>query len=97
MAKKPRRYYWLKDYDSIALQQACIHLNRAFQNFFAPKLPARYPRFKRKHAKQSSYHCTSIVHERLANARVDFQHKLSRQFIDDNQAVVVETLKVKTC
>ena len=35
------------------------------------------------------------AHERLANARADFQHKLSRQFIDDNQAVVVETLKVK--
>ena len=35
------------------------------------------------------------AHERLANARADFQHKLSRQLIDDNQAVVVETLKVK--
>ena len=31
----------------------------------------------------------------LANTRADFQHKLSRQLIDDNQAVVVETLKVK--
>ena len=35
------------------------------------------------------------AHERLANVRADFQHKLSRQLIDDNQAVVVETLKVK--
>ena len=35
------------------------------------------------------------AHERLAYARADFQHKLSRQLIDDNQAVVVETLKVK--
>ncbi|OOV85820.1 transposase, partial [Oceanospirillum linum] len=35
------------------------------------------------------------AHERLANARADFQHKLSRQLIDENQAVVVETLKVK--
>ncbi|MCL5427265.1 MAG: transposase [Gammaproteobacteria bacterium] len=215
VAKKSRKYHWLKDYDSIALQQACINLDRAFQRFFDPKLPARYPRFKRKHGKQSSYHCTSInagedcikvpkltpikarlhreltgtlksitltrtttgkyyasllvddgvetpaplhtvdsvlgvdmglthlaidsngqkianprflkraranlrrqqkilsrcqkgskgrakarlklakAHERLANARADFQHKLSRQLIDDNQAVVVETLKVK--
>ena len=31
----------------------------------------------------------------MAYARADFQHKLSRQLIDDNQAVVVETLKVK--
>ncbi|MYL23171.1 IS200/IS605 family element transposase accessory protein TnpB [Halomonas alkaliantarctica] len=215
VAKKSRKYHWLKDYDSIALQQACINLDRAFQNFFDPKLPARYPRFKRKYGKQSSYHCTGIkvgegeikipkltpikarlhreiagtlksitltrtttgkyyasllvddgakapaplqnlqmvigldmglahlaidsrghkvpnprflkraranlrrkqkalsrcqkgskgrakarlklakAHEHLANARADFQHKLSRQLIDDNQAVVVETLKVK--
>ncbi|UYO73923.1 transposase [Halomonas qinghailakensis] len=215
VAKKSRKYHWLKDFDSIALQQACINLDRAFQNFFNPQLKARYPRFKRKHGKQSSYHCTGIklgegeikipkltsikarlhreitgtlksitltrtttgkyyasvlvddgeeapaplqtvdavlgvdmglihlaidseghktpnprflkrartnlrrkqkalsrcqkgskgrakarltlakAHERLANARADFQHKLSRQFIDDNQAVVVETLKVK--
>ena len=215
VAKKSRKYPWLKDYDSIALQQACINLDRAFQNFFNPQLKARYPRFKRKHGKQSSYHCTGIklgegdikipkltpikarlhreitgtlksitltrtttgkyyasvlvedsmeapaplhtvdtvlgvdmglthlaidsegnktdnprflkraqsnlrrkqkalsrcqkgskgrakarvklakAHERLANTRADFQHKLSRQLIDDNQAVVVETLKVK--
>ena len=215
VAKKSRKYHWLKDFDSIALQQACINLDKAFQNFFDPKLPARYPRFKRKHGKQSSYHCTSVsagenwikvpkmkplkarvhrelngklksvtlsrsvtgkyyasllvedglqtpaplhsvdtvlgvdmglthlaidsegnktanprflkraqsnlrrkqkalsrcqkgskgrtkarlklakAHERLANTRADFQHNLSRQLIDENQAVVVETLKVK--
>lgn len=215
VAKKSRKYHWLKGFDSIALQQACINLDKAFQNFFDPKLPARYPRFKRKHGKQSSYHCTSIsagdswiklpkmkpikarihreltgqlksitlsrtatgkyyaslltedgleapapaqtvdtvlgvdvglthlaidsegnktanprflkraqanlrgkqkalsrcqkgskgrakaqllvarAHERLANTRADFQHNLSRQFIDENQAVAVETLKVK--
>jgi putative transposase len=35
------------------------------------------------------------AHERLANTRADFQHKLSRQLTDESQAVVVETLKVK--
>ena len=215
LAKKSRKYHWLKDFDSIALQQACINLDKAFQNFFDPKLPARYPKFKRKHGKQSSYHCMSVsaaenwikipkmgpikarvhraldgklksitlsrtvtgkyyasllvedgveaptplrtvdtvlgvdmglthlvidsegnktanprflkraqlnlrrkqkalsrcqkgskgrtkarlklakAHERLANARADFQHNLSRQLIDENQAVIVETLKVK--
>ena len=60
VAKKSRKYHWLKDYDSIALQQACINLDRAFQNFFNPQLKARYPKFKRKHGKQSSYHCTGI-------------------------------------
>jgi len=218
VAKKSRKYYWLKNFDSISLQQACINLDKAFQSFFDPKLPARYPKFKRKHGKQSSYHCMSVdcgddwikvpklkqpirarihrkvegklksitlsrtmtgeyyasllhddgqeapssihdldasqvlgldmglthlaidssgkkepnprflkkasanlrrkqkalsrckkcskgrakarlklakAHQRLANARVDFQHKLSRTIVDENQAVIVETLKVK--
>ena len=217
VAKKSRRYSWLKDSDSIALQQSVINLDKAFQNFFNPKLEARFPRFKSKHGKQSSYHCTSVsvgedwikvpkckpikarvhrgvvgkvksitlsrtatgkyyasilaendqlesklvtdlqarkvvgvdagltdiaitsnglktgnprflknaqrnlkrkqktlsrckkgskgrakarllvakAHERVAFARNDFQHKLSRQLVDENQAVIVETLKVK--
>ncbi|UYM18048.1 RNA-guided endonuclease InsQ/TnpB family protein [Endozoicomonas euniceicola] len=216
-AKKSRKYSWLKNADSIALQQAAINLDTAFQNFFNPKLQARFPRFKKKHGKQSSYHCTSVsvgdngikipkckpirakvhreivgkvksvtlsrtltgkyfasiladdtqeqpkqidnleanqvvgvdmgitdlaitstghktgnprflkkaqrnlkrkqqalsrckkgskgrhkarllvakAHERVAFARNDFQHKLSKQLIDENQAVIVETLKVK--
>ena len=57
VAKTSRRYGWLKEYDSIALQQAVIHLDVAFSNFFNPKLKARFPTFKRKHGKQSSYHC----------------------------------------
>lgn len=217
VAKKSRRYAWLKDSDSIALQQSVINIDKAFQNFFNPKLEARFPRFKSKHGKQSSYHCMSVAvgnnwikvpkcspikakvhreisgkvksitlsrtptgkyyaavlvddrkteavaitdlqnskiigvdvgltdivvtsngvktgnprfvktaqrnlnrkqkklsrckkgskrrakarllvakaHERVAFARNDFQHKLSKQLIDENQAVIVETLKVK--
>lgn len=213
VAKKSRKYAWLKEYDSIALQQAVINLDVAFSNFFNPKLRARFPTFKSKHGKQSSYHCVGVkvldgaikipklspieaclhreitgtlksitlsrsatgkyyasllcddgmetpakpvlisnvagldmglthfaiksdgnkianprhlinasrnlrrkqkalsrkkkgsanrrkariqlagVHERVANARTDFQHKLSRTIIDENQAVIVETLK----
>lgn len=217
VAKRSRKYFWLKDYDSIALQQACINLDQSFQNFFNPKLPAKYPCFKSKHGKQSSYHCMGVkagedwikipklgeikarvhrelvgtlksitltrtvtgkhyasllmesgvcapepakhidkeavlgldmgithlvidsegrkevnprflknaktnlrckqkslsrctkgskgrakarltlakAHERVANVRADYQHKLSRRLIDENQAVSVETLKVK--
>lgn len=214
VVKKSRKYHWLKDFDSISLQQAVINLDASFANFFNPKLKARFPRFKSKRSKQSSYHCTSVsagdswikipkmapikarihrilegsissitvsrtatgkyyasiltddglnapspiqtldqvvgidmgltdvcitsegvktpnprflknaavnlrrkqkalsrcqrgsrgrakarlvvakAHERLANARADFQHKLSRQLIDDSQAVIVETLKI---
>lgn len=217
VAKKSRKYGWLKEADSIALQQACINLDQAFQRFFDPRQKAGYPRFKSKRGKQSSYHCVGVksgdnwikvpklgpikarihrpvqgklksitlsrtvtgkhyaallfeteqetseplkdidassvvgldmglshlaidssgrktanprflkqaqrnlkrkqqalsrkqkgsanrakarllvakAHERVANARNDFQHKLSRQIVDDNQAVIVETLKVK--
>ena len=215
IAKKSRKYSWLKDFDSIALQEACINLDKAYRNFFNPKLAAKYPKFKKKLGKQTSYHCTSVcvgenwikipkcspikakvhrsiegkvksitlsktstgkyyasilvddgvadkplthtidsivgvdmglahiaiqsngdkqanpkfldnaarnlrkkqkalsrkkkgskgrvkarlqvatAHERTVNARNDFQHKLSRQLIDENQAIVVETLKVK--
>lgn len=213
VAKKSRKYGWLKEYDSIALQQAVINLDVAFSNFFNPKLKARFPAFKSKHGKQSSYHCVGVkvldnavkipklppikacihreiigkvksitlsrtatskyyaailcddeaeapakpslittvtgldmglshyaiksdgdkvgnprhlinasrnlrrkqkalsrkkkgsanrrkariqlaaVHERVANTRADFQHKLSRTIVDENQAVIVETLK----
>lgn len=218
VAKKSRKYGWLKDADSIALQQACLNLDHAFQRFFDPSQKAGYPRFKRKRGKQSSYHCVGVkagddwikvpklgpikakvhrqvegrlksitltrtvtgkhyasllfetarvapeplmdvdaakvvgldmglshlaidstgrkianprfhkqaqknlkrkqqalsrkkkgsarrakarllvakAHERVANARNDFQHKLARQIVDDSQAVIVETLKVRS-
>ncbi|WP_188013428.1 RNA-guided endonuclease InsQ/TnpB family protein [Photobacterium damselae] len=60
VAKKSRKYHWLKQYDSIALQQSVINLHQAFDNFFNPKLKAKYPQFKRKHGKQSSYHCVGV-------------------------------------
>jgi len=213
VAKKSRQYHWLKQYDSIALQQSVINLHQAFDNFFNPRLKAKYPQFKRRHGKQSSYHCVGVkvldgaiklpkmkpieanvhreiagvvksitvslnktgkfyasiladdgveastplhivrtvtgvdlglshfviesngrktanprfvkraeknlrrkqrqlsrkakgsanrakdrilvakCHEKVANARADFQHKLSRTLVDENQAVIVETLK----
>ena len=37
----------------------------------------------------------AILHEKVKNARNDWQHKLSRQLADENQAVAVETLSVK--
>ncbi len=54
IAKNHDKYSWLKDYDSLALQQAVINLNKAFNNFFAKR--AGFPRFKKRNGKQSSYH-----------------------------------------
>ncbi|WP_299230867.1 RNA-guided endonuclease TnpB family protein [uncultured Halomonas sp.] len=46
-------YPWLKDVSSVILQQALRDQKAAFDNFFNPKLKARYPRFKRKDGRQS--------------------------------------------
>src|SRR5215475_2630043 len=59
IAKRSRKYGWLGDFDAIALQQSCINVDRAFKNFFEGR--ARFPRFKRKHGAQSSYHCTGKI------------------------------------
>lgn len=34
------------------------------------------------------------AHQKVANARADFQHKLSKRLVDENQAIIVETLRV---
>ncbi len=60
VAKKSRKYAWLKKFDSMALLQAVINFDVAFSNFFNPKLKARFPTFKHKNGKQSSYHCVGI-------------------------------------
>ncbi|MCE0731776.1 transposase [Halomonas sp. G15] len=46
-------YLWLKDVSSVILQQTLRDQKAAFDNFFNPKLKARYPRFKRKDGRQS--------------------------------------------
>lgn len=59
-------YPWLKNISSIALQQSIIHLNNAYSNFFkrvknnksnnvnnSPKGKLGYPKFKKKHNRNS--------------------------------------------
>ncbi|MEO0012625.1 MAG: hypothetical protein RLZZ535_1014 [Cyanobacteriota bacterium] len=46
-----KEYEWLKSTYSQCLQQVCLNLGVAFNNFFERR--AGYPRFKSKHAKQS--------------------------------------------
>lgn len=60
VAKRSRKYHWLKDYDSIALQEAVRNLNKAYQNFFSKTTKSGFPKFKSRHGNQSSYHCTGI-------------------------------------
>lgn len=61
IAKKSRKYHWLKNYDALALQQATINLDKAYKNFFSNPKKNGYPKFKSKHGKQSSYHPNGMV------------------------------------
>lgn len=51
--KKQEEYAFLKEVDSIALQQSLRDLDRGFKNFFAKR--AAHPRFKSKHDHHQSY------------------------------------------
>ena len=51
--KKQDDFAFLKDVDSIALQQSLRDLDRGFKNFFEKR--ARHPRFKGKHDNHQSY------------------------------------------
>ena len=51
--KKREDYVFLKDVDSIALQQSLRDLDRGFRNFFEKR--ARHPQFKSKHNSHQSY------------------------------------------
>jgi putative transposase len=37
----------------------------------------------------------AVIHEKISNQRHDFQHKVSKKLISENQAIAVETLNVK--
>ena len=51
--KRSDEFSFLKDADSVALQQSLQDLDRSFVNFFEKR--ARYPRFKGKHNNRKSY------------------------------------------
>jgi len=59
IAKRSRKYCWLKAFDSTSLQQALINLDKSFKRFFRKQ--GGYPKFKSKHGNQSSYHCSAGI------------------------------------
>ena len=66
--KKIEGYEWLKDVDSIALQQSMVDLDIAYQNFF--KHSSGFPKFKRKHG-NGSYRTNNVN----SNVEVNFSKK----------------------
>ena len=74
--KKREETAWLKEADSIALQQSLRDLDRAYENFF--KKRAGYPRFKSKHNHTQSYRTNNngnsirIVDKKIKLPKVGF-------------------------
>ncbi|RFU64025.1 RNA-guided endonuclease TnpB family protein [Bacillus sp. V59.32b] len=56
-AKYKKEFVWLKEVDSLALANAQLHLQKAYQNFFSGR--AEFPQFKTLKAKQS--YTTNVV------------------------------------
>lgn len=85
--KKREDTSWLKEVDSVALQQSLRDLDSAYQSFF--KKRAGYPRFKSKHSNNQSYRTNNdnrvasirIVDNRIRLPKVGFvKIKQSRTF-----------------
>ncbi len=51
----------------------------------------KYSKYKGKRTK----HKLALLHEKVTNQRHDYLHKISKELIDENQAIVLEDLNVK--
>ena len=67
LPKLKKQHPWLKEVDSIALQQSLWHLNTAYQNFFNKALHAARPKHKSRRKSRWSY--TTVVTNR--NIRIE--------------------------
>ena len=83
--KRYEEYSWLKQVDSMALQESLKNLDAAYQKFF--KKLAKYPRFKSKHNHNQSYrtrntyNCIRIVDKRIKLPKIGtVKIKQSREF-----------------
>ena len=56
--KRRQRWAWLRESDSISLQETLRNMSKALTRACAGD--AGFPRFKRRAGKQSSFHCTNI-------------------------------------
>ncbi|GET41234.1 transposase [Microseira wollei NIES-4236] len=89
--KKLTDRLWLQEATATTLQQSLGNLETAFKTFFAHR--AKFPKFKSKNSKQVKR--VAKVHDKIANTRQDFLHKLSRKLVDENQVIGSEKLNKK--
>nr|WP_096777872.1 RNA-guided endonuclease TnpB family protein [Photobacterium toruni] len=90
--KKQAEFEWLNEVSCVPLQQALRHQQTAFRNFFEHR--ASYPKFKKKHAKQSAEFTKSAFYYRddqitLAKCREPLDVRWSRKLPSDPTTVTV--------
>lgn len=91
--KKTPEFKFLNEVSSVPLQQSLRHLQTAYSNFFAKR--AKFPRFKRKHGKQSAEYTTSgfkwdATNRNLTISKVGRLHvRWSREFTSEPTTVTI--------
>ncbi|WP_235860138.1 RNA-guided endonuclease InsQ/TnpB family protein [Photobacterium aquimaris] len=90
--KKQAEFEWLNEVSCVPLQQALRHQQTAFRNFFEHR--TNYPKFKKKHAKQSAEFTKSAFYYRdgqitLAKCSEPLDVRWSRKLPSDPTTVTV--------
>lgn len=90
--KKQPETLWLQEVSNVCLQQSLRNLDAAFKNFFQGR--AKYPAFKKKHARQSVRYTTSGFSYRdgqinLAKHKEPLNIRWSRRFTGTPSSVTV--------
>ena len=67
-SRKPKKYEFLKDVDSIALQTSLYDLDRGYKGFFEKR--TNHPKFQSKHSHRQSYRTLNINN----NIRIEGKH-----------------------
>ena len=79
--KKQDEYAWLNEVNSQSLQQAVVHLDKSYLNFFRSGFG--FPKFKSKHNSKKSF-CFSMTNE---NIKIDY---------DENKLSIPKFIKLKS-
>ena len=96
-AQYKKEYEWLKEVDSLALANAQMNLQTAYNNFFrSPKVG--FPKFKSKKRNKNSYTTNnqngtvSIVENKLRLPKIGFVKMKQHRRIPDNQKIKSATI-----
>ena len=96
-AQYKTEYPWLKEVDSLALANAQLHLNSAYNNFFS-KPERGFPRFKSKKATKATYSTNNqkgsvrIEDSRIKLPKIGFVKLKQHRSIPDNWTIKTVTV-----